>query len=189
MNFKRYLTEKSKDFYPDDFEDEDLEDEMEDEEDESPYGFAVADPEDTPYIESPSIPDLSVPIEDASDYVKSNSRIFDIYGSGSTLDMQDNQRIYEVIKVVKDIMDRHLFINSVQYRTNNRTKSVVFHFILTDDDDMANEFFLQGLLQYVTNEVNNKIGSAFDFEYDLKKNVDGFDSMVLTVTDTLEEEH
>jgi hypothetical protein len=136
---------------------------------------------DAGYINVEKIPDNSDPIGDVDDF-KPNSEMQKFYARGSGLDITDNQDLYEVVKMVKDMTDKHLYARDMTWKVDIANRKATFSFISGEnEDDVVNEFFLQGVQQYIITEILRKFGPLYKIDSDFLKNKDGRNVMKLVV--------
>ncbi len=179
MNFEEY-------YLREDFEEP--EDSIEEPEDD--YGLDFVDDEKftTDEIEVEEIPDLSDPILNADEFMKSNSEVMSQYAKGKGFEVVDNQDLYEVVKTVKDMTDKHLYFRDMTWKVNIDHGKAKFIFKIGDDESAnENDFFLQGVKRYVISELWKKYGPLYDVDTEFSKDVEGKDLMILTVEKNEEE--
>lgn len=154
------------------------------EEPEDDYGLDFVDDEKftTDEIEVEEIPDLSDPILNADEFMKSNSEVMSHYANGKGFEVIDNQDLYEVVKTVKDMTDKHLYFRDMTWKVNMDHSKAKFIFKIGDDESSnENDFFLQGVKRYVISELWNKYGPLYDVDTEFSNDIDGRKLMILTV--------
>jgi len=179
MNFEEYYLREDL---------EEPEDSVEEPEDD--YGLDFVDDEKftTDEIEVEEIPDLSDPILNADEFMKSNSEVMSHYAKGKGFEVIDNQDLYEVVKTVKDMTDKHLYFRDMTWKVNIDHGKAKFIFKIGDDESAnENDFFLQGVKRYVISELWKKYGPLYDVDTEFSKDVEGKDLMILTVDKNEEE--
>jgi hypothetical protein len=163
-----YLREKEEYFYPEE-EKEEQENSVEVEEG---YGLDFVDDYDefrAKYINVKEIPDNSDSVLDASEFMP-NSKMQDIYTHGKGFDVTDNQDFYEVVKLVKDMMDKHLFQRDLTWRVDIAHRKAKFTFKLAEQmSKEADDFFLQGVQQYVMQQMTRKFGPLYTIDTEFLK--------------------
>jgi hypothetical protein len=133
-------------------------------------------------------PDLSSPIGNAEDFIKSNSDVLNIYSKGKDFDLTDNQNLYEVVKLMKDILDKHLFVRDIVYKFDIKNRKLTVNIELREGYEDGNYYFLDGFYQYIVSQINLKFGSNFfKIRKYMKKNYDGFDVMIIDINEAMEE--
>lgn len=156
MNKKllNYLKEKEEYFFQ--------EDEPEDSEPDYNLDF-VNDKIPEEEIEVEEIPDNSDKVHKSDDFMYSNSDAVSYYSKGNGFKVNDNQEFYEVIKLVKDVTDKHLYVRNLKWKSNIKDKKVEFDFILGDDvsNKDSNDFFMNGIEQHLMLNIFKKFGSIF----------------------------
>jgi len=168
MGIESYIKEREKYFYPE--EDEDSTDEIEEPEDaleepEDDYGLDFVDDETfpAPVMDVEEIPDNSDPILNADEFMYSNSEPQNYYSRGKGFDLTDNSELYEIIKLVKDLTDRHFYIKNMTWKVNIAHREAEFVFKLRDGDD-SNEFFLNGVREFISSEVVRVFGQRYSID-------------------------
>jgi hypothetical protein len=172
----KYLTEKKQEFFPEE-EPEDSVAELEDD-----YGLDFIDDEDfiTDEIEVEKIPDNSDPILNADEFMNSNSKLMSLYADGKGFNLTDNLDLYEVIKLVKDLTDKHFYFKDLVWKADIANRKVVITFKLGNGKE-ENDFFLQGVKQYILTQIFKKFGSVYTIDTEFLKNTEKQDIMKLTV--------
>ena len=182
MDFlKHYLKEE-------DVDDEFIQEEPEDaiQEPEEDYGLDFVDDEEfnAPQLNVQQTPDNSDPILNADEFMYSNSEPQSYYAKGSGFDLADNQDLYEVIKSVKDLTDRHLYVRDMTWKVNVAHRKAVFSFKLgenEDENEAGNDFFFEGIQQHLMTQLFNKFGPLYKIETEKSKDNDGQFIMKMTV--------
>jgi len=172
-----YLKDKEEELYP-----EEPEDAVEEPEDD--YGLDFVDDATfvSPVLDVEETPDNSDPVLDADEFMYSNSDPLSYYSRGNGINLADNSDLYEVIKLVKDVTDKHLYMRDMTWKVNIANRSANFIFRLGDEDDTdTNGFFLQGVQQYIVSELWKRYGPFYDVNAEFLKNDNGADIMNLTV--------
>jgi len=186
MNFKRfYLQEEA----------EEPEDSVQDpnalEEPEEDYGHEFVDNEtfDAPHINVEGVPDNSDPILNADEFLYSNADAQSFYARGNGFNITDNQDLYEVIKLIKDMTDRHLYMRELSWKVDVKNRRAHFIFRLgNEENDITEDFFLQGINQYVISELWKKYGPLYDVDVKFDKDGSGQNVMEMTVAKNKDEE-
>lgn len=91
----------------------------------------------------------------------SNARAMEIYGQGKRFKIEDNLLFYEVIKVVRDVIDKHFYQNSIRFYTEIANKEVTFTFVM-DMMDIKYSYFLETLYMFITSQLFKKFGDYFE---------------------------
>ena len=141
-------------------------------------------------INTKGIIDVSVPILDPSDFMKSNTDMQTYYSQGKGFDVADNSGLYEVIKLVKDMTDKHLYVKDIVWKVDIANRQAVFTFTLGDSEtpDEGNDFFLQGIQQYIIAELIRKYGPLYKIDTEFLKNEVGQKVMKMTVKQNTDQE-
>jgi len=166
-----YLNEREEYFFPKSEEEKELELEEQYNDDDFVMKF--------PVIEE----DSSSPILDPEDFRKSNTEPMTYYAKGNGFDLTDNSDLYEVVKLVKDMVDRHLYMRDLTWKVDIAHRKAVFVFTLGNlyYEDEVDDFFLQGVQQYVTGDMMKRYGSLYNIDSEFSKNGTGQNIMTLTV--------
>jgi len=175
-NILQYLKEKQAEFYPEEPEDS-IEKPIED------YGLEFMD-NDYPSeeIDVEEIPNNSDPTLNSDEFLYSNSDSMSFYARGNGFDIADNQDLYEIIKLVKDLTDKHLYFRDMFWKVDVARRKAVFNFILGKEvTDESDEFFLKGVQQYVTTQMIKKFGNLYMIDAKFLNNSEGQKIMKLTI--------
>lgn len=167
MSFLRYLKEF----------DEEPEDSIE--EDPGYYDFDQPDDPDKLVVEPPI--DLSDEVESSDKYIYSNSELMSYYGKGSGLDIADNDELYEIVKIVHELTDRHIYLRDLTWKTNIRHRFVDFIFKIGDGTDDYDQFFLDGVCSFLENNIIRQFGPFYKFDKEHFKDDKGKHAVKITV--------
>lgn len=168
-NVLKYLEEKDEEFFPKEIKN--IIEESEDYDDEILFD----------QIKVKKIPDNSDQVLNADEFMKSNTELQTYYANGSGIDFVDDQGLYEVVKLVKDLTDKHLFIRNVVWKVDIAHRMAVFTFKLGDKDSKSSDdFFLAGVERYLISELWKKYGPLYKIEAEFLKD-DEDNIMRLTV--------
>ncbi|MFW6282044.1 MAG: hypothetical protein ACOC1O_04550 [bacterium] len=181
-----YLKEREEYF----FEKEEPEDSIEEPEDsveDEDYGLDFVDDEEffVDEIDVEEIPDNSDPILNADEFIKSNSDIMDFYSKGKGFDLTDNLELYEVVKMVKDLLDKHLFQEDVTWKVDIANRKAIFTFKIKGDN---NKYFLHRIQYYVINKISVKFSNVFDIKTKLINNSFGNENVMIMIINEKEKE-
>jgi len=160
MSLDQYLCEKEKEYYPD----EEIESSSEDED----INLSAELYDDILAVKK--IVDLSSPLRSTDDY-QPNSDLMDMYAKGDGFSLNNNLDLYEVIKLMKDILDRHLFVQDMTYVADTKDRSVTFTLSLNSDmvDIESDKIFLTGFYDYLVTMICQKFGREyFQMSYKIK---------------------
>ena len=112
----------------------------------------------------------------------STAPIVDIYASGKTFEISDNSKIYQCVKIVKDIIDRQFFNQqkttlSFQFAIDVKKHQVAFDISVNNNqlEDQPLEQ-LEKLADIITDRVNRHFDGSVDVAREIKP--------ILTTTDT-----
>lgn len=99
--------------------------------------------------------------------------IVDIYASGKTFDITDNSKIYQCVKVVKDIIDRQFFNQqkttlNFQFAIDVKKHSVTFD-ISVNNNQLEEEPLIQ--LEKLADVITEKIRRNFDDSVDVSREI------------------
>lgn len=176
-NILKYLKEKQEEFYPDEPEDSIEEQPIED------YGLEFMD-NDFPSeeINVEKIPNNSDPTLNSDEFLYSNSDSMSFYARGNGFNITDNLDLYEIIKLVKDLTDKHLYFRDMSWNVDVVRRKAIFNFILGKEvTDESDEFFLKGVQQYVTTQMIKKFGNLYMIDAKFLNNNEGQKTMKLTI--------
>jgi hypothetical protein len=103
----------------------------------------------------------------------STAPIVDIYASGKTFEISDNSKVYQCVKVVKDIIDRQFFNQqktslSFQFSMDVKKHGVVFD-ISVNDNQLGDEALDQ--MEKLADIITNKLNNAFDGSVDVAREI------------------
>ena len=173
---EEYLNEREEYFYPEaeEIEAEEPEDAMD--EPLEDYGNDFVDDEKfyADHIAVKEIPDNSDPILDADEFMKPNAEILNMYSKGQGFDLTDNSDLYEVVKLVKDMTDKHLYMRNMKWKVDIAHRQAKFTFSLGDEmSKEADDFFLQGVQNYVMKEMVQKFGPVYKLDTKFSKDNKG----------------
>ena len=157
-----YLNEREQYFFPE-------EEEIEIEEPEDSVDVEEEFPDDQKFYDDhiavKEIPDLSDQILDPEEFLKPNSEIQKAYAKGTGFDLTSNSDLYEVVKLVKDMTDKHLYMRDMTWNVDIAHRKAKFTFRLNDEmSSEADDFFLQGVQQYVMKEMIQKFGPLYKLD-------------------------
>ena len=104
---------------------------------------------------------FSDPTVSTDDYMYSNAKAMEIYGQGKRFTIEDNLMFYEVVKIVKDVIDRHYYQNQTQLYIQIKDKELVFSFLI-DKTENRYTFFIETLYMFVTTQIYRQFGNYFE---------------------------
>ena len=178
---EKYLREKEIEFYPEEEKEEPEDSIVEPEED---YGLDFMDNSfDSEEIEVEEIPDNSDPILNADEFMYSNTDNQTFYARGNGSDIPDNQDFYEVIKLVKDMTDKHIYVRDMVWKVDIIRRRAIFNFTVGDDEESieVNDFFLQGIQQHLLRNMWKQFGALYKIDTKFVKDNEGRDMMRIEV--------
>ena len=103
---------------------------------------------------------LSDKLGSTDEFMYSNARALDIYGQGKRFKIEDNQLFYEVVKIVKEIIDRHYYNQQVTLSVDIANKAVLFTFIV-DSKDIKHSYFIETLYMFINIQLSRQYGGYF----------------------------
>jgi len=106
-------------------------------------------------------------LKSTDDIMYSNARAMEIYGRGKRFDIADNLILYEVVKIVRDTIDKHFYQNSVKFSIQIADREAHFTFIV-GKEDAKYSYFLETLFMYITNEIYRTYGNYFNIDREEK---------------------
>ncbi len=106
--------------------------------------------------------DTSDPIViDRKPYVP--SPMLDIYGDGHKFDIFDNQNLYMIVKIIKDYVDRQIYIRDIAYKLGVKNRQVIFSMV-TQPHAPDMDYYLQNFASRIKADVVRLIGDYFIFK-------------------------
>lgn len=137
-----------------------------------------------------SIPDKSDYTLNADEFMYSKSDHQSYYSKGNGSEFNDNQEFYEVIKIVKDMTDKHLYNRDLSWKVNVGKGKAEFIFTVGEDVDSkeSNDFFMKGIEQHLLLNIFKKFGTIFKVESGFFKDDDGKDILKIIVIRDKDEE-
>lgn len=114
---------------------------------------------------SVELPDGDKTIDDLR---KSSAPVLKLYSNDEEYSIDDNATLYEIVKLFKDITDKHFYIQNFAYDIDVRNKAVTFRMI-AESDDTTEEQLLDAVGGMINQSVKEKFGNAFDIEMDMVK--------------------
>jgi len=125
--------------------------------------------------------------KDTSEIMYPNAGLVDLYADEKGFKINDNSKLYEVVKVVKDIIDFNFYVKgmstiSFQFGINVNTNSAVFTITFNDNqaqtpDSVEPLDFAESLADKITFEIQKKFFNTVDVERNINPLVtagDGF---------------
>jgi hypothetical protein len=118
-------------------------------------------------------------------FMYSNAKAIDIYAHGKSFKIQDNLKLYEVVKIVRDSIDRHYYQCQIGMRIDVGNKKAVFHFFFNKKD--REYYYISGTLnQFISTQLFKVYGNYFKVTSE-EKNLENSD-VELEVTVEINEE-
>jgi formyltetrahydrofolate synthetase len=96
-----------------------------------------------------------------------NAPILNLYATGDSFKINDNSKLYEIIKLFKDLTDKHQYLQSLTYAIDVNNKLVKFT-VVTDNDHIISKAMLDGILNMLATSIAMKFGDTFDFNYEVR---------------------
>lgn len=93
----------------------------------------------------------------------SNARALEIYGRGKRFDIEDNIILYEVVKIVREIVDKHFYQPEVRFFIQVADRQAEFTFIV-DKTDAKYSYFIETLFMFISGEIYRTYGDYFILE-------------------------
>jgi hypothetical protein len=103
----------------------------------------------------------------------SKAPLIDIYASGKTFEISDNSKIYQVVKITKDIIDRQFFNQqkttlSFQFGIDVKKHAVSFD-ISVNNNQLEDDPLIQ--LEKLADIITNRINLYFDDSVDVAREI------------------
>ncbi|MEM4261312.1 MAG: hypothetical protein QXG00_08765 [Candidatus Woesearchaeota archaeon] len=95
------------------------------------------------------------------DIMYANARAMDIYGQGKRFQIEDNLIYYEIVKIIREIVDKHFYQHPVHFYIQVANKEAIFTFII-EKIDAKYSYFVETLYMYVTTQIYRKFGDYFN---------------------------
>jgi len=132
--------------------------------------------------------DMSAELGNADEYLYSNSEPMTYYANGNGFELTDNDQLYEIIKLVHELTDKHFFVRDLTWKANIKHRYVEFIFKLGEGDDEADKFFLDGVHAYLNSEILKNFGPLYNVYKEPFVDSVGKNSAKITVKKKSEEE-
>lgn len=118
------------------------------------------------------VPDNSDPIHGAEDHMYSNSDMQSFYSRGNGFVTDNHLEYYEVIKTVKDLTDKHLFLRNMTWKVDlSKGNRIFFTFVVDNiESEEALDFFLYGVQQHLILNIIKKMGEIYDIDSEITTN-------------------
>ena len=92
------------------------------------------------------------------------SPVLDIYGNGKDFEITDNQQLYEIVKMVKDILDKHFYAENFLYNMGVEYNKLIVKFMDEDEkkdaisikNSMWTSYILDDIIGFIELEFNRK---------------------------------
>lgn len=94
------------------------------------------------------------------DFMYPNAKAMEIYSQGKRFQIEDNLIYYEIVKIVRDIVDRHFYSQQVQFYIQIANKAVIFKFVI-DKVDAKYSYFVETLYMFITTQIYRRYGTYF----------------------------
>ena len=104
-------------------------------------------------------------------FLRDGAPILNLYDNGDGFRINDNSKLYEVIKLFKDMTDKHLFFQNVSYAIDVNKKCIVFD-IVTDNDHVMTVDILHTFVDNLKAQIEKRFGKSFEFEIQNKDDND-----------------
>jgi len=160
-----------------------VEDHLEELEDsiEEPEDYDIDQPLGAEYIAVKDPVDMSDEVQCSDKYMYSNSEPMSYYAKGNGFDLEDNGELYEVIKAIHELTDKHFYVRDLTWKANIKHRFVEFIFKLGEGDDETDKFFLDGVYSYFVSEITKQFGPTYDFDKEPFVDSNGKHSVKITV--------
>ena len=103
----------------------------------------------------------SDPIQSTDEYMYTNARALELYGHGKRFQIEDNSLLYEVIKIFKDVIDRHFYQNQIRTSIQIADKSVIFTLLIAKDD-VKFSYFVETIYMFIATQIFKQFGKYFE---------------------------
>jgi len=94
------------------------------------------------------------------EFMYSNAKALELYGQGKRFKIEDNLLFYEIVKIVRDVVDRHFYSQEVQFHIQIANKEVQFTFII-NKVDAKYSYFVETLFMFINNQIYRRYGTFF----------------------------
>lgn len=75
----------------------------------------------------------------------------------------DNQVLYEIIKVVKDVMDKHFYVREISYLAKMSQNKVEFDITYEIFNNLA-DYYVDGMVDFIESVIEQKFPNSFEFD-------------------------
>jgi hypothetical protein len=112
---------------------------------------------------------ISDPLYNADEFLYSNSDIHSYYAQGKGMKIDDNVDFYEIIKIIKDYTDKHLYLKNLTWKVDQKNGRIVFVFEMDQQDASDNLFFasIQQYFHQMLNNISRKFMKKFDMNFEM----------------------
>jgi hypothetical protein len=110
-------------------------------------------------------------VMNADGYMYSNSDSMSYYSRGNGFEIEDNIDFYEVVKIVKDLTDKHIFLKNLVWKVDIGGGEALFTFELDGEDssEEVHDFFYESMNQFLVSNILLKFGDFFEFDSRIKR--------------------
>ena len=102
-------------------------------------------------------------LKSTDDVMYSNARALELYGQGKRFNIEDNVTLYEIVKIVREIVDKHFYYIPVQFYIQIADREAHFTFII-DKVDIKFSYFVETLFMFITTQIYRIYGNYFVVE-------------------------
>jgi len=81
--------------------------------------------------------------------------IFNIYGAGKQFRIRDNSILFEIVKMVKDVLDKHFYRDQIIYDIDIKYDVLEMKFVMSRGEYKA-EAFVEGIADWIRNKMFKK---------------------------------
>ncbi|MFW6219913.1 MAG: hypothetical protein ACOC33_03655 [bacterium] len=113
----------------------------------------------------PGVIDISKPVKSTDDFIKPDpkSPVLDYYGQGKRFNIVDSADLYEITKIIKDLVDKYMSVQSFGYSIDVKNNSVVFTGT-TETQDIKDENLIKFINNNIKSLVDNRYKDGYKFD-------------------------
>ncbi|MFA5484957.1 MAG: hypothetical protein WC260_01785 [Candidatus Pacearchaeota archaeon] len=126
--------------------------------------------------------DISKPVKSSDDLIKPDPKfpILDYYGQGKRFSIVDSADLYEITKLIKDLVDKHMWVQSFGYAIDVKDNSVSFSGT-TETQDINDECLVKFINDNVKTLVDKRYPGGYKFESNVVKLDGGLNKYQLNI--------
>jgi hypothetical protein len=114
------------------------------------------------------------------DVMYSNADVVSYYSNGIGFDLTDNTELYEIVKLFRDIVDKHLYSNNFKYNITVKNRELKLFFEYDKEDKHA--FFLERLIDIFVTKVSIIFKNQYTFKNETRDSDNDTTKTVVIVT-------